>query len=377
MKLLFLLAFLSALNNIAFADTQRQLVKLGVIAPLTGSFTVYGSDVRRSIPILEAQLNQSSTQYTFKIIIEDGRCGVGNAAITAAQKLINVNGVEFLSVGCSGEILQVGPLAQRSGVLATCYACSHPDVKNLGDRIFRTYVDIENGVSTMAELLNRELPGELTGELSGELSGKLVILTEENAFTIGIHELLEKELGDKIGYTEQFAVDDTDFNTMLVKARSTNPAAYYLNAASPRTYQTLFKQLRALGIKEPVYSYHMPGDKDSLKLLGWRQNGVRYIEVPEVSNSSADFQEFYQNFLTAYPEGADLEFLLRSGYDSLASYAKAIEKVGPKPEAVKQFFQSNSWSGALGTIKFDEKGDVIGLNFVLKEIVDGRPQPVL
>ena len=246
----------------ASAEPQRKVVKIGVILPLTGSTATYGKDAQRAIPLLERTLNERSSRFTYQFIFEDGHCGKGSAATTAAHKLLHVDNVDGLVVGCSGEMLQVGPLAERAKTVAICFACSHPDVKNLGEYNFRTYVDIERGIENISKLME-------------ENYGKqIAILTEENAFTMGIKKLLLKYLPDDIVFVDDFAADEADLKPLLLKAEGKGPVAYYLNPASPRAYQTLIKQMRQLGINKPVYSYHQPGDRTSLEILGQLQEGV-------------------------------------------------------------------------------------------------------
>ena len=70
-------------------NNQKEIVKIGVIAPLTGGLAQRGDDITRLLKILEPQLNSQSTKYTYKFILDDGKCGVGNTATTIANKFIS------------------------------------------------------------------------------------------------------------------------------------------------------------------------------------------------------------------------------------------------------------------------------------------------
>lgn len=347
---------------VAPARADREIIKIGVIIPLSGGQTVFGVDAERAIRLLKETLPRSNKKYDYEFLVEDGRCGIGNSTINAAQKLINVEKVRFLVLGCSGEVMQAAPLADKSRVVAIAYAAGHPDIRNAGDYIFRTYIDLSKSIALMSDLLRRDI------------SGKVAILTEETPFTLGIKAGLIKSLGDRVGITEDFPVDETDFKALLTKAKASKPSAYYLGTATPKAYQQLFIQIKQLGVTDPLFSYVSPGHNEVLQALGQSQNGVKYTDVPDNLTGSKEFEIFYADYLKKYPEGPSVPFMLRTSYDAVFSIIHAVEAVGPNSELVKNYLYTHSMSGAVGKVEFDEFGDVKDLNFVLKQIVNGKPQ---
>lgn len=359
MKRLFLL-ILICLS--AFSRASAETVKIGVILPLTGNQAVYGIDAQRAVDLLAPDGVLQRGNYNFKFILEDGQCGVGNSAVTAAHKLINVDRAKFLVVGCSGEILQAGPLAERAKVIAIGFASSHPEVSTLGDYVFRTYVDIRKAVALISDLMLKEN------------SGRVAVITEESSFTLGIKKELLDNLGSRLAVAEDFHVDEVSFNTLLARVRTKKPSAYYLNTASPRTYLNLFKQMRELGINEPVYSYHAPADLSVLEALGERQDGVKFVATPEVDQGSPEFESFLKEYNAKYPEGAHIDALLRTSYDAIMAIMHGVEEVGPDSTKVKDFLYRVEMPGAVGMLSFEANGDVKDLNFALKQIVKGKPE---
>lgn len=351
---------LSTIPTTLIAET----VKVGVIMPLTGNQAVFGIDAVRMLNIIAPDFNLKRKKFTFQFILEDGKCGIGNSASTAANKLIHIDKVRFLVLGCSGEVLQTAPIAEKAGVLAIGFAAGHPDIRDLGDLIFRTYVDLNKAVHLIAELM------------SNEIGSDIAILTEDSPFTIGIKNELLNVLGKRVVFYDDFHADETSFQSLLVKARAAKPRAYYLNTAGPRIYQNLYLQLRHMGIKEPVYSYHSPSDSDVLKNLGALQNEVKFVATPEVDKGSAEFEKFLESYIKKFPDGPNIDFLLRSSYDAVMSIVKGVENVGPDPKLVKQFLYTTKLEGAVGQLSFDEYGDIRDVNFTLKEIVNGVPKRI-
>lgn len=339
---------------------EQPTVKIGMILPLSGNTSLYGEDAKRAVKIIESKINHSTARFRYEFQLEDGKCGQGNSAITAVKKLIDLDKIKYLVVGCSGEILQVAPIAEKAKVVTVCYACSHPAVKEQGDFIFRTYVDVEQGVQSLVEALRKEV------------GGGLAVLTEENSFTEGVTKLVKKYADDLIVYSEDFQADETNFKALILKAKQYKTKAFYISAASPKTYQVFIKQLHELKMYGKVYSYFQPGDADSIKNLGSLQEGVAFIDVPTIKTAPPDYAEFFEEFTKMYPDGPAIDILLRSSYDAIMTIVKSIEGVGDDALKVRDYMSQNSFQGALGKIKFDKNGDVRDLDFVIARIQQGK-----
>jgi len=345
---------------LANQPSEKQDVKIGVIIPLTGGLAARGEDVTRFIKILEPHLNQHSVKYQFRFIIDDGKCGAGNAPTTIVKKLISVDKVKFLITGCSGETLQAGPIAQRNGVLTIAVLSTHQDVKKIGDYVFRTFVDIERGVEKFTDYI---------GKKSG---GRIAILTEENAFTFGIQTLLIKYLDTQVVYSDDYPEGTSDFKTLLLKIKSKNPGGIYFNTMSENTLITLVNQTRALGIKQPLYTYNMPEARSFREATGKNSEGMEYIGSPSIENSSDEFNQLLKEFLKRHPEGPSYEFVLRTFFDGSKSIVDAIEAVGPDAKLSRDYLNTYKSLGALGVVEYDANGDIKNINYFLRRIENGQ-----
>lgn len=344
------------------AESAREEITIGVIVPLTGIVSYIGEEVNRVIEIIIPQLNAKSANFRYQVAVDDGKCGIGGSALTAAQKMISIDKIKFIITGCSGETLLVGPLAEKNKVLAIAIISNHKDVKYLGDYVFRTYVDIERGIKLLAQAVKAD----------GNLP--IAVITEDNAFTQGMKDLLTKELGADITYSGDYLPDTTDFKTLLLKATANPAKAIYLNSAGPSTLSALINQARQLNLKQQLYSFVYPENPEVLAATKANANGVRYLSTPDITTSSDDFQSFMEEFRKRYPEGPKYDFLVRTTYDALMSIFLGVEQNGGDPSKVKDFLYSYTGRGALGEISFDENGDVRNIDHVMKAIVNGTPR---
>jgi branched-chain amino acid transport system substrate-binding protein len=76
-------------------EQNVQVVKIGVIAPLSGPAAMYGDDVVRAYTYAVEEFNTSQDKYQMQLIFEDGKCDQKDAT-SAAQKLIDIDKVDFL-----------------------------------------------------------------------------------------------------------------------------------------------------------------------------------------------------------------------------------------------------------------------------------------
>ena len=362
-RIIYLTLLLSAFSAVVSAEPEEsQPVKIGMIFPLTGPMSSFGEDIAKALPLLEKRFNSEQSKYKFILLLEDGKFGQTNAAITAAKKLVEVEGVRFLVVGSSGEILQIAPYAESAHVLSVTGFSSHPGVKNAGDYIFRTYIDADRGIELVA------------ADLSKRNINRIAVISEESSFTSAIDKSLRNRIGDKLVLAENYIPGDADFKTVIAKARSKNPSAYYLNTAAPASFITLVRQLRGSGVKEIIYTYYVPSLKEVQDSLGPLLDGVVYLDFPDTPDSSDDFRNFLVEFEKANGSGIKAPFNFRTNYNAVRVIVDAVIAVGPDSGKAKDFLYSYDRPGAAGRLRFDSNGDALDLNLVLKTY-GSKPRP--
>ena len=344
-----------------FAQTSvnsKQTVPIGLIFPLTGGQAPSGEDMMQIIQIAAPLFSAKSFKFDYKIVVDDGKCGISNAPTTIVNKYISLDNIKFIIVGCSGETLQAAPIAQRSKVVLFATLSNHKDVKHLGDYIFRTMYDIESDMNKFASFLNKDLNGS-----------PIAIIVEENAFTIGMSEILRVALKDRVTFYQTFSPDTGDFRSLLARIKHSNAKGLYLSILSDRTLATIVNQAREINIPQQLYSYGtLPQGKYFLEATKRNADGLKFLGNPNIKNCSVDYQEALAQFKKTYQREPSYEFVTRTAYDALKSIVESIEVVGPDPAKVKEYLKTYSSYGALGPIAYDQYGDVKNIHTVVKTI---------
>ncbi len=351
----FISILLLSMQNIKAEDTKE--IPIGVIIPLTGNTAVYGLEAKRVASIFQ---DMEVGGFKFNFILEDGKCGVGPEATTAGKYLIDTKKVRAIIAGCSGEVLQLAPITEQNKLIVIGINSGNPLIKKAGDHVYRTYPDLAQGASLIAEYTSKKN------------LNKIAILTESNSFTVSIKKELESLLGKKVILSEEFSPDETNYRTIILKGKAVKPDAYYLGMASPTSYQNLVKQIKQLGINEQFFAYYNPGDRASLLNLKDLQEDIVYFSSPEVKNPTETYQTFLNKYIEKYPTGPEQEFSRLTAYNAFKIISDMIIHTNNDQGLFKSYLDNNPHETGQGKLRFDVNGDLEVTNFILKTIRDGK-----
>lgn len=79
------------------SSSEKKVVKVGVIAPLSGPGATYGADAVNTYKFTFERMKQEGKMkdYDVQFVYEDGKCS-GKDAASAAQKLITIDNVDMI-----------------------------------------------------------------------------------------------------------------------------------------------------------------------------------------------------------------------------------------------------------------------------------------
>jgi len=340
---------------------EEEVIKIGLIFPLTGGAANIGQGQKNAVELALEQLNDSNIQ----LIFEDDRLEADDA-VTAAQKLINVDKVDaIIGPSWSGATLAVAPIAESNRTLLLSPSASSPSITSAGDYIFRVYPADDMAVKMVAEFAFNNL----------KITKAAVLYDLANDSFVQERNYIKNEfekLGGKIVIEESFKTKDTDFKTQLLKIKNSEAEVIFFSAFPVETGLFL-KQAKELDLKQPFISLDTVVEDPSV-ITGAQEaaEGLIYQspakpENKEHLNYVADYKERYEKDPPAYSAEA---------YDCLMLVIKAIkESDGTKEDIKNKLYQiGQNYMGASGEITFDKNGDV-SKSFILKTIKNGQFVP--
>ncbi len=346
------------------------VIKIGFIAPLTGDFANFGQPVHNAEVLAVEQINAAGgiNGKQIQAIYEDGKCN-GQDAVSAAQKLINIDGVKAIIGGfCSGETVPVVPIAEQNKVLLFSPGASSPALTNSSPYFFRDYP------SDAAQ-------GEMLADVAyNKKNWRLVAFVQEQTdWAVALYGAFSKRfesLGGKV-INESFPSNATDLRSLLAKLKAQNPDALFLDIQMTPAIERVLRQMKELGWKPPLFSTDViMSDSQLMSANAVQLEGALAAEfLPNAGDPK--FQQFIQAYRAKYgQQDPPMQNYLSAVYDAVYLLRDGIAAVGYDGAKLATWSRTiNGWQGASGAITINAAGDRIG-SHTLEIIHNGQKVPI-
>ena len=353
---------------------QETIVKIGHVAPLSGSQAHYGKDnengVRMAIEDLNAQnIVIGGKKIKFEIVAEDDAADPKQGT-AAAQKLCDSKVAGVVGHLNSGTTIPASKVYNDCGIPHVTGAATNPNLTKPGYKT--TYRIIAN---------DNALGAGLAFYAADALKLKRVaIIDDRTAYGQGVAEVFKRTALAK-GMTvvdEQFTTDKaTDFMAILTAVKSKNPDAIFYGGMDPQAGPML-RQIEQLGMSNVKY---FGGDgictaevaklAAGAKTLGnviCAEGGASLAKMPGGEAWKKRYDAKYPSQFQVYsPYTYDATFVL---VDAM----KRANSTDPKvytPELIKTNFK-----GITTTIAFEANGELKNPAITLYVYKDGKKSPL-
>jgi branched-chain amino acid transport system substrate-binding protein len=341
-------------------------IKIGFISPFTGEAAEYGNNLEKVVALAVNEINQAGgvNGQQIEIIYEDGRCN-GEQAVTAAQKLINIDQVKLIIGGlCSSETLAMVPLAEQNQVFVLSPGSTSPDLENISQFFARDIPSDSNQGKVLAQIAYQDKAWR-----------KVAALVEQQDYTLGIYKFFDQYFSGFGGETlkEEYKVGETDFRTALIKLKSANPDALLIANQTPSAVSRVLKQLKEIGWQPALFLTDSTISdagvvKDNATQLGGAI-GANYGVDPE----NPKFKQLAQNWQKTYGKELPIQSYSQTFYDAVYILTDAIKTVGDDTTKIATYVRNlKNWQGASGTVNL-ENGDPLA-GFTAKVVEDGKAE---
>ncbi|MBI2097953.1 MAG: ABC transporter substrate-binding protein [Candidatus Vogelbacteria bacterium] len=338
-------------------------IKIGFIGPLTGDAANIGQNAKAAVEIAVAEVNAAGGVggRPLAVIYEDGQC-TGTEAANAANKLINIDKVPVILGGaCSGETSSFTGLAEQTQTTVLSYCSSAPSITNAGDYIFRDYPSDTFQGAFAAQYIKEGLK-----------KSKVAVLYVKSDWGTGIKDVFVQEfkkLGGAVLAEEGYEQTARDLRTNLTKIKSAKPELLYFLGYTEASIPGL-KQAAELKLNLPIFG----GDAwDDSKI--WTET-VSAGEGAMYSVVSAAPSESFKTSMRVKIGNDEIAVCTPTAYDGLKILAQVLTKVGPNGSAIKNELYQTVYRGGISSseIRFDQNGDLVGANYIVKVVKNGKAE---
>lgn len=343
-----ILVFL-ALLPVVLGCPGEEVVKFGAVLPLTGEAAIYGQPVQRGVDLAFEHLqSQAELPYALELVTVDSESDPEKAKELLRQ-IYRDGALAVIGGVTTAEALQMVPVADEVDKVLVSPSASTPQLSGISKNFYRVFPSDAREGATMGNFATQKLKAE-----------KVVILAKEDAYAKGIQEVFKTEFeryGGEVLDLIEFPSLGSDLSGLVERVMTLRPDAVYLAAYAPDLAQ-MIRHLRDQGYKGTIFTTSAFAAPEIIAQVGRPAEGV-FLTQAVFDIESED--PIIRNFIEAYRAKYDLEpdLYAAHGYDSLMVLAEALKKGGrTSSEFWKGIRSIRDFSGATGTVQFDERGDV-------------------
>jgi branched-chain amino acid transport system substrate-binding protein len=357
MKIKLTLVAMSAIVLLSACSKKDDTIKIGHVAPTSGSIAHLGKDnefgARMAIDALNAQEFKIGDKVVkFSLLAEDDAADPKQGT-AAAQKLVDakVNGV--IGHLNSGTSIPASKIYAEAGIPQISPSATNPKFTRQGYKTtFRVVADDVHLGGTLGRYAVETLKGQ-----------SIVMIDDRTAYGQGVAEEFKKAVEAKGGKVmgHEFTTDKgTDFMAILTKLKASKPDVLFFGGMDA-VAGPMLKQAKQLGLKvkflggDGICTSELPklaadGMEDG-QVVCAEAGGVEGEGKAAMDKFSADFKAKNNTEVKVYAPYV---------YDAVMVMASAMQKAGSADPAkyLPVLAKTEGYKGVTGTITFDEKGDI-------------------
>ena len=336
------------------ATWAAETIKIGLMAPLTGSWASEGQGMKKIVELLAEQQNAKGGVQGRKItVVSEDDGGDPRTASLAAQRLTTQGVVAVIGTYGSAVTEASQTIYDEADI---------PQIANGSTAIRLT----EKGFKKFFRTAPRDdEQGRMAAQTIAKLGfRKVAILHDSTSYAKGLadeaHALLKKQQGTEVVFFDALTPGERDYNAILTKLKGASPEVVLFTGYYPEA-GLLMRQKKAMGWSVPFIGGDATNNADLVKIAGKEAAAGFYflsppqpqdLDTPEAKAFLADYQKKYNELPPSI-----WAVLAGDGFRvAVAAIGGAKSTDGAK---IAQYLHQDlkNFSGLSGPIAFDAKGD--------------------
>ena len=355
-----LTAAMLAFGGSALAET----LKIGVAGPHSGDLASYGIPATKAAELVVKEKNAGGGLLgkQIELLIEDDVCKP-EMATNAASKLISDGAVVVLGHICSGATKAALGIYKDSNIPVMSPSATNPALTQSGDypNFFRTIASDD----AQARL-------EVDFALDVLKLKKIAVLHDKGDYGKGLAEfakaMLEEDPRGEVVLYEGITPGAVDYSAVVQKIKRSQAEAVIFGGYHPEASK-IVTQMRKKRMKTIFISDDGVKDDTFIKVAQKYAEGVYATGPKDVSKNP---MAIAANDAHKKAYGADPGAFYLNAYAAAIALLNAIEQAGSTDyAAITNALRTKDVETPLGAIKFDDRGDAIGVGFSMYQVQNG------
>jgi branched-chain amino acid transport system substrate-binding protein len=347
------------------APKAAEPIKLGVAGAHSGDLASYGIPSVRAAQLVVKKRNAMNGVggRQVEVLVEDDVCKP-EVATNTATKLVTEKADVVVGHICSGATKAALGIYKESGIIAMSPSATNPALTQSGDypNFYRTIASDDAQARLQVDFALDKLG--LT---------KLAVLHDKGDYGKGLAEFakgfLEADERAEVVLYEGITPGAVDYSAVVQKIKRSEAEAVIFGGYHPEASK-IVTQMRKKGMDTIFISDDGVKDVTFIKVAGEFAEGV-YATGPVDTSKNPIAVEAIEAHKKEFGEDPGAFFL--NAYAATQALLNAIEKSGSTEfDVLKKALQSEWVATPLGIIKFDERGDAIGVGFAVYQVQSGQ-----
>ncbi len=353
-------AFMLAAGTAMAMDT----IKLGVAGPHSGDLASYGIPTIKAAELVVKDINAKGGVLgkQVELLVEDDVCKP-EVATNTATKLVSESAHVVLGHICSGATKAALGIYKDSKVPVMSPSATNPALTQSGDypNFFRTIASDD----AQARL-------EVDFALDVLKLKKIAVLHDKGDYGKGLAEFakafLEEDPRAEVVLYEGITPGAVDYSAVVQKIKRSNAEAVIFGGYHPEASK-IVTQMRKKRMDTTFISDDGVMDDTFIKVAQKYAEGVYATGPKDVSQNP---MAIAANEAHKKAYGADPGAFYLNAYSAAIALLNAIEQAGGTDyDAVTNALRTKDAETPLGKIRFDDRGDAIGVGFSMYQVQNG------
>lgn len=347
---------------VAGAEAAKADIPIAVVGPMTGQYAAFGAQMKAGAEQAVADINKAGGLLGQKLVLEigDDACDPKQAVAVANQ--VAAKGVKLVAGHfCSGSSIPASDVYAEENVIQISPASTNPKLTEQGKKnVFRTCGrDDQQGM-----VAGNYIADNFAGK-------KIAIVHDKQAYSKGLADETKKQLNargvQEVMY-ETITPGEKDYSALVSKLKQAGVDILYYGG-----YHTeaglIVRQMREQGMSTILVSGDALVTQEYWGITGPLGEGTLMTFSPDPRKNPAAapvVKEFRAKGIE--PEGYTLYT-----YGAIQAWVDAAKAAGSTDTTkVIEKLQTGTFNTVLGTIGFDDKGDVKAPGYVFYVWKDGK-----
>lgn len=335
---------------LALGCGSDQPVTVGVVAPLTGQWDLYGKPILDGIELAHEQLTEDPT-FERQIVLEvrDSESDPEKAA-ALLRELYEQGAMVAIGGVTTPEALEMIPVIDDEEKVLISPSATSPTLTGISSLFFRVAPsDLREGAK-MGNFVAQELSID-----------EVAILAAESPYAKGIQHVFKSEFeryGGEVVAVVEYPTGTTDFREYVTRTLEAEPEAVYV-ADYAFEIGTIINRLKDRGFTGRILTTAAFAAPGVFNQVGEAAEGVLLTNpVFDPDDEDPAVRRFVDAYVAQY--GVKPDTFAAQAYDAMMVVGAVLgqRKVVSSRDFYKELRNLRDFVGAAGPVQFDEKGDV-------------------